>query len=178
MTRIAVEDDGNAGQLVPLRSERAKVVDRRGEERVVKIEETRPERRAVGWSVEPNGVGEPLKRPDHHCKLEVRRGDPVGAGVNTRTKKHRPPFDELSRARPAVPRAALGAIGLELMEIGPQRAFEARKRRLDAIGGVPERRPTRACGRRHGITTIPALEQAAEGDRRSLARLQLRHHAA
>ena len=86
--------------LVPLCSERAKVVDGRGEERVVQIEETSPERRAVGWSVEPDCVGEPLERADHHRKLEVRRGDPVGASVDTRAEEHRSPFDELPRPGP------------------------------------------------------------------------------
>ena len=43
MTRVAVENDGNARQLVPLCSQRAKVVDGRGKERVVQIEETSPE---------------------------------------------------------------------------------------------------------------------------------------
>ena len=100
-------------------------------------------------------------------------GDAVRARVDAGALEDRAPFDELSRPWAAVPRSALGAIRLELDEIGGERPLEPGKGGLDPVGGMAERRASRAGRRRHRVPAPPALEQPAERDRGRLARAEL-----
>jgi hypothetical protein len=56
--------DGEPNAARASRGERAEVVDRRAVQRVVQIEEARPQRRAVGRRIETGGVVEPLQGAD------------------------------------------------------------------------------------------------------------------
>ena len=68
--------------------------------------------------------------------------------------EHRPPLDELARARACVPGAALGLVGLELEQVAAERQLESRECGLDAVGGVAERRLA-AAGRRRLRLALP-----------------------
>ncbi len=88
----------------------------------------------------PRRVGEALQRPHEDGELEIRGGDPVRAGRDAGAREHRLPLDELGGARPAVPRAALRLVGLQLEQVARERPVEPGERGLDAVRGPPQRR--------------------------------------
>ena len=96
-----------------------------------------------------------------------------GRRLDARAREHRTPLDELARAGPGVPGAALGLVGLELQQVPAERHFETGEGGLDAVGGMPERCLAATGGGRLRLSPAPALEQAAEGERRRLAGAQL-----
>ena len=69
-------DDGDARRQA---GERAQVVHRRPEERVLQVEEPGPQRRAVRSGVEARRRREAFERAHEHRELEVDRGDAVRA---------------------------------------------------------------------------------------------------
>jgi hypothetical protein len=154
--------------------QRAEVVDRGSEERVLEIEESGPQGRAVGCGVEIRRCREPFERADEYGELEVDGGHAVGARAHACPVEHVTPLDELPRSRPAVPRPALGPLRLELEQVPRERLLETGDRRLDPVCRAPERRLASARGRRYGVSPPPALEEAAKGERRRLTRAELR----
>ena len=75
---------------------------------------------------------------------------------------------------PAYHAPALEHLRLELDQVPLQRLLEPGERRLDPLGRAAQRRLALAGGRRLRVAARPALEQAAEGERRDLAGPQLR----
>ena len=162
-----------------LRGERAEVVDGRAEQRVAQVEQARPERGAVGRSCRGarrrRGPRAPARAPRARGRRRRRgsgrrgRRRDRGSGATRRAlRRPGPPYQERPSARS-------GSSSSRYRESG---ALEARKRRLDAVGRVPERRLACTRGRGHGLAAVPALEQAAERERRRLARAQLLRQAA
>ena len=147
----------------------AQVVHRRAEQRVPQIEETGPERRAVGRGVEAGRRGKPLERPHEHGELEIDGGDAVRAGANAGPVENRTPLDELARSGPGVPRATFSQLGLELEQVLRERLLETGERGLDAIGCASQGGLPGARSRRNGISPPPSLEEPAERERGSLA---------
>src|SRR5579864_977945 len=84
----------------------AQVVDRTLEV-LAQVEQTGPERRAVGRSVDPSHVREALEGSYEHGQLEVGLGDADRRRGHSGALQHRLPLDQLARAGPAVPGAAL-----------------------------------------------------------------------
>ena len=98
-----------------------------------------------GARVEPGGVGEALERAHEHGQLEVDRRDAVRARADAGARRAPGRHSTSSPAPgPAVPRAALGPVGLELEQVADERRLEPGERRLDAVGRVAERRLARA----------------------------------
>jgi hypothetical protein len=89
------------------------------------------------------------------------------------TGEYRLPVDQLGRARLAVPRPSLRALRLELEQVAAERPVEAGDRGLGAVGGAPERGLAPSRRARLGVPSRPALEQAAEGECRDFAGVQL-----
>ena len=85
------------------------------------------------------------------------------------------PLQELAGARPAVPGAAFGSVGLQFEQITVERPLETGQGGLGAVGCVPQRRVARTRGGGPGVAAPPALEQPAVGERRRLARPELSH---
>ena len=106
--------------------------------------------------------GEALERPDEHRELEVRRGDAMSGDLHAGAVQHRLPVDELRVPRLAEPRPSLGGSRLELEQVAAERPLEPGERRLDAVGGAPERRLAMAGRARVGVPPRPPLEQPAE----------------
>jgi len=149
--------------------ESPQVVHRRAEKRVAEVEETCPERRPVRGRVVHGCGSESLERTDEHGELEVDGGDAIRARAHPRPLENGTPLHELPRPGAGVPRPTFGALRLELEEVPGKRTLEPGNRRLDPVGGTPERRLARARRRRHGISPPPALEQPAERERCDLA---------
>jgi hypothetical protein len=96
--------------------------------------------------------------------------------MHARRGRGRTPLHELPAPGPGVPRRPSRELGLELEQVLRERPLEAGERRLDAVGGVPERRLLRPASRER-VSPAPALEQPAERERRRLARAELRDEA-
>ena len=64
-------------------------------------------------------------------------------------------------------------MGLELEQVAVERMLETRERGLDTVGGMSKRSLAPARRGRERVAARPALEQAAEGERRGLARSEL-----
>jgi hypothetical protein len=94
--------------------------------------------------------------------------------VHAGAVQHRLPVDELGGAGAAVPGTSFERFRLELDQVALERFLEPRQRGLDPLGGTPERRRAPSRRRRLRVAASPALEQAAERERRDLAGAQLR----
>ena len=155
------------------RRKRAEIVHRVGQQVLAEVEEAGPERRAIRRGAHASGVREALQRANHDRELEVGLRDAHRRRMDSRAAEHRLPRHQLGGAGTAVPRAALGALGLELEQVAVERLLEPGQRRLDPVGGVAESCFPAARGRRLRLAARPPLEQPAERERRRLARRQL-----
>src|SRR2546421_426193 len=79
---------------------RAEIVDGTPEQVLAQVEETCPERGAVGRCLEPGRGGEPLEGTHEDGELEVGLCDPHRRRVHAGTREDRLPFDELGGAPP------------------------------------------------------------------------------
>jgi len=143
---------------------RAQVFDGPPEQVLAQVEEAGPERRAVGRRAHARGVVEAGQRPQEDRELEVGLRDAHRRAAHARAMEYGRPLDQLRRAWGAVPRAALGALGLQLEQVAAQRPLEARERRLRALGGTTQRRLPPARSRRSRVAPAPALQQSAESE--------------
>src|SRR5215203_5136060 len=156
---------------------RAQVLDRAPEQVLAQVEEPGPERRAVGSRAHPGGRRETLERSHENGQLEIGLRHPHLGDAHARPCEHRAPVQELGDARLSVPGAALGMLGLELEKVARERALQAGECRLRSLGRAAERRLAPPGGARLRLSPTPALQQPAEGERRDLARRQLRDEA-
>jgi hypothetical protein len=145
---------------------------------LAEVEESGPERGTVRHRVDAGHVGVALQSAYENGELEVRLRNPRWIRTDARTLQDGLPFEQLPCAGSAIPGAAFGTVGFELEEITVERMVEPRQRGLRAIGRMPQRRVTRARRRGIGISARPALQQAAEGERRSFAGAELAHEPA
>ena len=98
-----------------------------------------PERRAVDVDAEAHRGREPVERADEHRQLEVDLRDAARRRGDAGALEDRLPGDELARAGLAVPRAALGLVGLRARAGSGRAAPRGRSAR-----SRPARRPAGA----------------------------------
>src|SRR5262249_44939934 len=129
-------------------SERVQVVPCAAEQVLAKVEETRPERAAIGRRLELDGGREAFERPHEHGQLEIGRRHAVGIGRDPCPVEDGRPVDELGGPGLTEPRRALGTLRLQLEEVALERRLEPPEGTLHTLRGFLERRGPRDGGGR------------------------------
>src|SRR4029079_5945537 len=125
-----------------LGGKRAQVLGRAPEQVLAQVEEAGPQGRPVGLGAEPRRGAQPLERSDEHRELEIRLRHPDRGEPDAGAQQDRPPLDELRAPGLAVPRPALGPLGLQFEEVAAERLLPPGPGRLrpaarPAVGRFP-----------------------------------------